>query len=134
MLEKLIGLPVSLISARDKATWSQLKARVPSLPSSSTKGVFMPCDDCVRGGTGPGSHYTSNSENGELYVTHPYRQVTVARSDPATLARGHATYEARRNQHNNNWSQDPMDAALLGLVSEAVKLVLERANNGKHQI
>lgn len=53
----------------------------------------------------------------------PYRVVTALQD----VALGSATYNARKNKGNVGWSQDVLDAALLGLGVEAATMVAQRS-------
>ena len=66
---------------------------------------------------------TTNSENPELYAVHPFRQAGVnIRRDL-----GVASYNARKNHGDTGWSEDLMDAALLGMPAEATRGAIARA-------
>ena len=82
---------------------------------------------CTRGGTGPGSHRTSNGENAELYAVHPYRQATRARGDADALAKGLDAFKNKVFAEDVGWNQVAMDASLLGLAAEAAAYVVARA-------
>eukprot|EP00040_Diaphanoeca_grandis_P029720 m.174627 g.174627 ORF g.174627 m.174627 type:complete len:792 (+) comp31775_c0_seq1:209-2584(+) len=125
VLEKIVRLPTSVASVEQIAQWMLFKTRLPPLPTIN--GTFAACDDCVVGGSGRGSHRTTNAENAELYCVHPYRLTTVARGDPVVLAKARATFAARRFQTDRGWNQNIMDAALLGNATAAAPLLIERA-------
>lgn len=126
VLEKLGHLPDSIASPIQKAHWAALKARVPPLPSAG--GKHIPCSTCFLGGTGPGSHRTSNCENGELYAVHPYRQATVARGDASALLLAKAAFvKPVSGLRDVGWNQVAMDAALLGEAGAAAGYVTARA-------
>ena len=58
----------------------------------------------------------ANSENPELYAVFPYRLYGLGRPD---LEIGRATFDARRVKRTGGWTQDPIQAALLGLTDTA---------------
>ena len=64
-----------------------------------------------------------NWENPELYPVFPYFRHTLFRGD---LALARRTYDARDIKGNPGWSQDAVQAALLGLADEAYRLIGER--------
>ena len=70
--------------------------------------------------------HESNSENTELYVVHPFRLYAYGMSD-ADLAVAKLTYANRRHPCNDGWCQDIMDAAILGITDDAMKMVVQRA-------
>lgn len=128
VLEKLIQLPGR--SADEKASWSALLKRVPPLPSRD--GKFVPCDTCNKSApaASPGCHHTSNVENPELYVVHPYRLATVARGDAESLKMAQAAFDVMLFPSDDGWNQNAMDAALLGSAAKAKNYVLKRAAAG----
>ena len=131
VLEKLIALPPNLASPTQKAAWASLKARVPPLPVIN--GSYWACDDCTLGGTGPGQHKTTNGENAELYAVHPYRRATVGRGNAAALKLAVTAYTNKLHTADVGWNQNAMDAALLGLASDAAKYVVKRATTAPAQ-
>ena len=108
--------------ARLRAAWVSLARRVPDLAVGK----------CMQGNTSatcvlPGARLppsVSNSENADLYAVHPFRVIGVR----ANRSLGVATYENRRFRGSTGWSEDLMDAALLGLADEAAAAAVARAN------
>merc|ERR1719201_863767 len=94
VLEKLARVPDTVAGAAQKAEWAAMASRLPPLPELD--GRYAACQDCTFGGTGPGSHHTSNVENPELYCLHPYRMATVARGDKEALVKAKAAFLAKR--------------------------------------
>lgn len=116
-----LGLDAGVTSAMHRK-WKALLARVPALPSAPCKdATYNP--DCFHPGVQV-SPTSSNSENPELYAVHPYRVSGMT----ADRARGIATFYARRNHGDTGWSNDLMDAALLGLANETATGAVARAN------
>lgn len=64
-----------------------------------------------------------NWENPELYPVFPYFRHTLSQGDLALAIR---TYEAREIKGNPGWSQDAIQAALLGLADDACTMIAER--------
>ncbi len=64
----------------------------------------------------------SNWENPELYAIFPYRLYGVSKPD---LEVGRETFERRTNRQTGGWSQDVIQAALLGLTEEARRGVVK---------
>jgi len=119
VVPKLIALPNGFLSPDFINLCKNLLSRLPPIPMGQVGGqtVFRPGEKLPSG--------TSNSENSELYVVHPYRVVTSETKQAAI-----ASYNARKFPCNSGWCQDIMDAALLGLTAEAMKQVVERARTG----
>lgn len=126
VLEKLETLPTEIASAAQKAAWAKLKGRVPRLPVVNNS--YWACDDCTVGGSGPGQHKLTNGENADLYAVHPYRRATTGRGDAAALKLAIAAYNKKMSKTDNGWNQNAMDAALLGLASDAANYVIRRAS------
>eukprot|EP00040_Diaphanoeca_grandis_P036043 m.228213 g.228213 ORF g.228213 m.228213 type:complete len:1005 (+) comp33539_c0_seq1:52-3066(+) len=125
VLPRLLALDsTSGVTPAMKLKWSTLMTRVPPLPvadcnlsSTHVAGV------CLRPAASLPSH-TSNSENPELYAVHPYRVVGLF----ANRTLGNASFVARRFHGDTGWSEDLMDAALLGLANESARGAIARAS------
>jgi len=68
VIEKLLNLPPAVASDAQKTEWAAIQDKLPALPVADSR--YVPCPNCNKSapaGT-PGSHRTSNVENGELYV------------------------------------------------------------------
>jgi len=113
VIPKLLALPSGFLTADFTTLCHNLYDRLPPVPTAGD-GTF------VAGTKLPKT--TSNSENVELYVVHPYRLITPANKQAAIN-----TYNKRRFPCNVGWCQDIMYAALLGLTNQATSQVTERA-------
>lgn len=122
VLPRLLALDATAVPDPTLRTkWAALYQRVPDLPVGS----------CMQGDTNatcllPGASLprgASNSENADLYAVHPFRVVS-ARSN-RTL--GVTTYRNRRFRGETGWSEDFMDAALLGLANETAAAAIAHA-------
>lgn len=71
---------------------------------------------------------TLRSGFAELYAVHPYRRATIGRGDSAALKLAVAAYAKRFDKADRGWNQNAMDAALLGLASDAAHYVVTRAS------
>lgn len=122
LLPRLLALDpaTSGITTAMQVKWKALLTRVPSLPSG---GCRIGGGDCFVAGASLPSK-ASNAENAELYAVHPYRVVGIK----SNRAKGIATFYARRFQGSTGWSEDFMDAALLGLANETAGEAIARAN------
>lgn len=120
----LLLLPSSVVPEDRKVALKQLLAAVPPIPYATAKDgskVVAPCEVCPP--------TTSNVENTELYVTHPYRLFTAAKSGDADLAvlRTGNTLNNVRFPEDDGCNQNAMDAALLGIAKKAQAYVTARA-------
>jgi len=124
VLNALLELPTGLLDPQFVTLCKNLLAITPDLPVA-TDGSHL-----LAGQKLPPSQ--SNVENPELYAVHPYKLYTVAQSaqhnKPAITS-----YYARIHKCNQGWCQDIMNAALLGLTSEAQQQVVERAKTAPAQ-
>ncbi|MBR6772720.1 MAG: hypothetical protein IKM29_04940 [Clostridia bacterium] len=85
---------------------------IPDLPTEeSAEGtVLAPCEIKIL-------TEAKNSENPELYSVFPFERYGLGK-DGSEISR--RTYAKRANRHPGGWSQDPVDAALLGLEDEVI--------------
>lgn len=86
---------------------------LPDLPVRMVNGrrKLQPCEIIIDGAT-------RNVENPELYSVFPFDVFGLGKPD-IELARD--AYADRRFRHDGGWSQDPVQAALLGLTDEAAR-------------
>jgi alpha-L-fucosidase 2 len=93
--------------ARDQ--WQRLGALLPELPLDTTQAPprLLPAQRFER---------LANSENPELYAVFPYRLYGLGKPN---LDAGRAAFDARRVKRTGGWTQDPIQAALLGLTDTA---------------
>jgi len=119
VINRLLALPNGLLTMNFINLCKSLYSRLPAIPTGTKNGqsVFLGGEKL------PAS--TSNSENPELYVLHPYRVVT-----PTTKQMAINSYNIRTFKCNQGWCQDIMNAALLGLTTETMSQVVDRANTG----
>ena len=104
--ELIPNLPADLLAVMD-----DLQAAVPPIPVRD--GRILPAEEFGVG---------RNAENPELYAVFPFR--LYGAGDPLALR----TYEARVfHESNACWSQDNIQAALLGLAEDAAAFCLKKA-------
>jgi len=117
VLSRLLALPNGLLPMNFITLCKNLNSRLPPIPTGTKNGnpVFLAGEKLPSG--------TSNSENPELYVLHPYRVVTAATKQMAVNS-----YNSRQFKCNQGWCQDLMNAVLLGLTTETMNQVIDRAN------
>ncbi|MEW6235238.1 MAG: DUF5703 domain-containing protein [Candidatus Omnitrophota bacterium] len=106
VLEKLLAF----VPAEDqRQAWKRLLQETPEMPlgSESGKQYILPAAQF--------DEY-SNSENPELYPIFPYRLFGVGKPG---LEIGRLTFEKRLVKRTGGWTQDPIQAAYLGLTKIA---------------
>ena len=91
----------------------EMSLLLPQLPMDVVDGknVIAPCEQKI-------DKKTRNEENPELYTIFPYYLYGIGKPD---LQLAIDTYHARIFHSCKGWSQDPVQAALLGLTEEAVQ-------------
>ena len=106
-LRQIPGVPADL-----QAEWDALEAALPPLPMR--EGVILPAEEF---GTG------RNAENPQLYAVFPFRLFGKGSEV------GIRTYETRFfHESDACWSQDNIQAALLGLPEEAARFCVKKAH------
>ena len=116
VLPRMLALPPNLTTASQRAAWKKSLSGIPPLPTTTTgnKPVLAPADKFWG---------ERNIENPELYAVFPYRLYGYGLPD-LQIARD--TYSLRRNRHQYCWSQDCIDAALLGYAGDAKSRTVEK--------
>lgn len=92
---------------------------IPDLPivEEERQRYLAPCEIKI-------DRETRNVENPELYAVFPFRIFGLGKEG---LETARLTYERRQFRHAGGWSQDPVDAALLGLTDEAAAHLVRQA-------
>ena len=114
VLQGLLALPPDLTSAEQRSRWQRFLGEIPELPTGETNGVKLLLPAEVFGS----SH---NSENPELYAIYPFRIFGLGKPE-LQLARD--TFAVRRFKSPGCWSQDGIQAALVGDAEVARKNVI----------
>ena len=128
LLPRLLALNDTVVpDAATRAKWEALAKRVPDLPvGPCMQGPGKGSATCLL----PGAQLpaeASNAENADLYAVHPYRVVGIY----ANRSLGETTYANRANKGESGWSEDLMDAALLGLPgNQTAAALIARATLG----
>jgi len=119
VLTRLLAFPNGVLPGSFVNLCKQLFGKLPPIPTGTknSQKVFVGGEKLPSG--------TSNSENPELYVLHPYRVVT-----PDTKQTAINSYNMRQFKCNQGWCQDLMNSALLGMTDETVNQVVSRATVG----
>ena len=118
VLPRLLALPKTFTTQQQRQRWQRMLSELPPIPVREVNGrkLIQPAESFAN---------CANSENPELYGVYPFRLFGVGH-DNLALARD--TYAVRKNRANACWSQDSIQAALLGLGDEAGRQVADRAS------
>ena len=119
--QRLCGLPSKLLTSKQSAFYTRMKAACPELPMQTVGGQEE---------LAPAQKYdtrTSNSENPALYGVWPFRLVSLAH--PALLEKAKRAYAHRLNHNDVGWGYDGNVAALLGLTDEAARILKVKCAN-----
>jgi hypothetical protein len=125
VLSRMLTLPAALAPGPLKEKWRRLLSIVPPLPVDSTEGAarLLPY-------TGPQTAKSHNEENPELYAIYPFRLYGLGKPG-LELARH--SFDIRKCPQEGCWSQDPIQAAMLGytgVAAEDVRYALTRKDPG----
>ena len=106
VLQRLLELPPSLTDPAACQRWQRLLAELPPVPTEDVDGrkKLIPYEQ----GQLAGSH---NSENPELYAIYPFRIYGLGKP---VLDIGRLSFDMRKIKRAGCWSQDAVQAALLG--------------------
>ena len=119
VLSRLNALPNNLVSTNNQAKWARMFAELPPLPTGVNGGkpVLLAYTGPFPGNTAQ-TNSIRNGENTELYAVFPYR---VYGLDKANLTLATNSYSKRlfKGLGWADWMQDSIQAALMGLTSEA---------------
>ena len=126
LLEKMRRLPQRFASPAEQKQWAEFQAILPPLPTNATH--LLPAAVYPKQG--------HNSETPELYAVHPWRLFSVGRklTSGTNLSKAITSFntdpQAFSPNANAGWCQGVMQAALLGLPTQAWSLVMGRAETG----
>ncbi len=115
---RLLALPETLTTPRQRALWQSLKNKVPELPTREVDGVRM---------LAPAERFAKkrNRENPELYAVFPFRLVSFEKPN-AKL--GIEALRHRWDKDDFGWAQSDLFMAYLGLTEEARQALAGRAS------
>jgi hypothetical protein len=122
VVERMERLPENLLTADKKKFVSELKQKLPAIPTTkSPAGNLM---------LAPGQRFDQkrNVENPELYAVYPFN--LISRFKP-NVEWGIEAFKYRADRGAFGWRQDDIFASYLGLTDEAKTHLVKRARN-KH--
>ena len=134
LLEKVLRLPTSVVSAAERAKWTSFAKILPDIPLLDGPGNVKVVSPYASYPVNSARH---NGETPELYSVHPYRYFSMGGKilrnrdiTPAQLCMTDPSMGAPtcgNSRGNSGWNQGVMNAALLGLTDIASNNVISRA-------
>jgi len=119
VIERLLALPQFLTDSAARERWTRFQKELPDLPMAEKGGK-----KCVQPAAKFGDR--GNCENPELYTVFPFRIYGVGKPN---LEIGRDTFAARIEKSAQGWQQSAVQAAMLGLTSEAKGMLVQNAAN-----
>ncbi len=119
VIERLLALSPNLTDATARERWLRFQKELPDLPIAEKGGK-----KCVQPAAKFGDR--GNCENPELYTVFPFRIFSVGKPN---LELGRDTFAARIEKACQGWQQSAVQAAMLGLTSEAKGMLVQNAAN-----
>jgi hypothetical protein len=123
ILEKLLALPDEAINKEQRRKWQRLLEGLPSLPTRqiNNETILAPAETFAD---------LRNVENPELYAIFPFRLYGVGKPD---LEMARFTFQVRQFvKLDDGMTQDPVQAALLGLAETARDYAVHYFRNRDH--
>lgn len=119
VMTRLLELPETLTTPEQRERWNRFRSELPELPFGEEDGKKW---------IKPAHVYSDkkNSENPELYAVFPYRVYMVGKPG---LDVALETWRRRLVKRTGGWTQDPIQAAMLGLTQEAKDFVVKNATD-----
>ncbi|MCE5251491.1 DUF5703 domain-containing protein [bacterium] len=113
VLNRLLELPESCTAESQRTLWRRIRDELPPIPTAEADGQTVLSPAQIMGPK-------NNRENPELYAVFPYGLYSVGKKDIDVALR---TFERRVHKSTGGWQQDAIQAAMLGLTGEAVRMV-----------
>jgi alpha-L-fucosidase 2 len=119
VLSRMIELDEAQTTPEQRERWTRFLSELPETPIGEEYGKKW---------LKPARIFSDNrnSENPELYAVFPYRAFTVGKPD---LEVARETWQRRQVKRTGGWSQDAIQAAMLGLTQEAKDYVVINATD-----
>jgi alpha-L-fucosidase 2 len=113
VLPRLLALTSGEVPNSQTTRWQRTLADLPELPLVEREGKQL---------LSPAEQFSNkaNIENPELYAVFPYRLFTIGRPNLDLALR---SFENRIHKDSGGWQQDAIQAALLGRVDDAARMV-----------
>ncbi len=115
-IAKLNGLPADIVGSSLLEEWNSCLDALPVLPTADEGKRILPAEEYGQG---------RNFENPECYTIFPFKLYGLGRPD---LEIGLNTFNRRIFKQPTCWSQDPIQAALLGLADVAKQGLLKNVS------
>ena len=117
VINALIALPTNLTTPDQRKQWQRVLTELPDIPLATESGKTW---------IKPAQQYAkkANCENPELYAVFPYRAYTKYKPN---LDVALETWKRRRVKRTGGWTQDSIQAAMLGLTEQAKNYVVKNA-------
>ena len=112
-IAQLKELPDGLVSEELMQEWDKCLAELPALPMSEDKTRLLPAEEYGVG---------RNFENPECYAIFPFKLYGLGRPDLDVALN---TFKQRKFNQTTCWSQDPIQAPLLGLADFSKECLLK---------
>ena len=119
VLTRMLQLPDDLAVGALKKQWRKTLGILPPLPIDSSGGAAGASDVVaprLLPYTGPQTAKSHNEENPELYAIYPFRLYGL---DKPGLELARHSFDIRKCPQKGCWSQDPVEAAMLGYAGVA---------------
>ena len=119
VVTRILDYPETLATTERRERWTRFLSELPEVPLGGEAGKIW---------IKPAREYSDmkNSENPELYAIFPYRAYAVGKPD---LDIALETWRRRLVKRTGGWTQDPIQAAMLGLTREAKDYVITNATD-----
>jgi hypothetical protein len=118
-IDKLLAYPEKNVPGPLRDKWAEVRHAIPDIPITQRDGntVIFPAYEPLPNRT--------NCENPELYTVFPYPLFGLTKP---RLEMAQTTFRKRIQYNHMGWSQDEIQAALLGLTEEATTMIVKRAH------
>ncbi|GAO43000.1 DUF5703 domain-containing protein [Flavihumibacter petaseus] len=116
-ITQLNALPSTLVPATLTKEWNRCLQALPAIALSPDKKRILPAEEYGQ---------NRNSENPECYVIFPFKLYGLGRPD---IELANNTFDARQFKQTNCWTQDVIQAALLGRADLAKTYIARNVNS-----
>jgi len=121
-IKKLDSLPANFVSPELKKEWNNCLASLPSIPMTHDKKKILPAEEYGKG---------RNFENPECYVIFPFKLYGLGHPDLDVALN---TFNDRIFKQSNCWTQDVIQAPLLGLADQTKEYLMKNVNSLEKEV